>query len=197
MDILSQYLCQREDAQSWQHAEQPPEVRLINFDAWVRAQLATRLDWAWAGDLKERRIEQARIYLERLVIALWRRGWMLDGKRLATRIETMLDTVGTYQKAGKVRDFWPYFKTTVDRYVGLNSEELQAETLRAGAAISQAMNAILKTPSKRKAQPLPELIAQRAQEIETAKAETLREKQARIRQKKAQSAADERQPRLL
>ena len=194
MDVLNQYLADRESRHDWQHAEQPPEVRLIKFDTWSRKQLAERLDWTWAGPHKERRIEQARIYLERLVINLWRRGWMLDGKRLAARIEEMLDTVARYQRAGQVREFWPYFRATVDRYVGLNSEELQAETLRAGAAVGQALNAILKQAGVSRGPTLPELIADRAREIETVKTETLRAKQARVR---ATRKADAQQPHLL
>lgn len=193
MNVFSQLLDARAETPDWQHTEQPPAERLLKFDAWVRRELAARIDWTWAGDLRERRIEQARIYLERLVLDLWRRGWFLDGRRLADRITQMLDTVAAYQRAGKVRSFWPYFCATVDRYVGLNSEELQAESMRAGASIGQAMAAILKTAT-RQAPTLPELLAQRAQEVAQAKEETLRAQQARLR---AQKRRDQAQPRLL
>jgi hypothetical protein len=194
VNVFSQYLDAHEAALPWAHAEQPPESRLLKFDAWARSQLAARIDWAWAGPHKERRIEQARVYLERMVLDLWRRGWMLDGRRLAARITTMLDVVGSYQRAGKVRDFWPYFRATVDRYVGLNSEELQAEALRAGAAVGQALNAILKHAGAVRGPSLPELVAQRAQEVAEAKAESLRERQARVR---ARRKADAQQQHLL
>ncbi len=193
MNVFSQLLDERDQAHDWQHAEQPPAARLLKFDAWSRKQLATRLDWTWAGSQREKRIEQARVYLEQLVLGLWRRGWFLDGRRLADRITGMLDTVASYQKTGKVREFWPYYKATVDRYVGLNSEELQAEAMRAGASIGQAMAAILKA-SNRTAPTLPELMAQRAQEVAQAKEETLRAQQARLR---AQSRQDAGQPQLL
>lgn len=194
MNVLGQFLEVREEALPWAHSEEPPAARLLKFDAWVRAELDARLEWGWAGDQKDKRIEQARVYLERMVLGLWRRGWMLDGSRLAARIRELLDAVGSYQRAGKVRDFWPYFRVSVDRYVGLNSEELQAETLRAGAAIGQAMAAILKQPGGRKAPSLPELVAQRAQEVDEAKASTIREQQARLR---ATRKADARQGQLL
>lgn len=185
MDVLRQHLDDRENLKAWQHATEPPAVRLIKFDAWARRELATRLDWSWAGAAKERRIEQARIYLERLVLGLWRRGWMLDGRRLADRITGMLDTVATYQRAGKVRAFWPYFTATVDRYVGLNSEELQAEAMRAGAAFGQALDAILRGTTP-KAPTLPELIAQRADEVAQAKAPSLR---AQLQQERRRHAS--------
>ena len=193
MNVIGQILECREQSTDWQHTQQPPAARLLKFDSWARRQLAERIDWTWAGAHRERRIEQARIYLERLVLALWRRGWMLDGNRLADRITGMLNTIASYQRAGKVRSFWPYFCATVDRYVGLNSEELQAETLRVGASVGQAMAAILKT-AQRQCPTLPELLAQRAQEIDHAKEDTLRAQQARLR---AQNRRDAAQPQLL
>ena len=193
MNVFSQLLDEREQAHDWQHTLQPPAARLLKFDAWARRELAARLDWTWADAHKEKRIEQARVYLEQMVLGLWRRGWFLDGHRLADRITGMLDTVASYQKAGKVREFWPYFKATCDRYVGLNSEELQAEAMRAGASVGQAMAAILKS-STRQGPTLPELLAQRAQEIAQAKEETLREQQARLRAKERRAQA---QPQLL
>lgn len=193
MNVFSQLLDDREQATDWQHTEQPPAARLLKFDAWSRKQLATRLDWTWAGSQREKRIEQARIYLEQMVLGLWRRGWFLDGRRLADRITGMLDTIAGYQKRGFVREFWPYYKAAVDRYVGLNSEELQAEAMRAGASVGQAMAAILKTTG-RNAPTLPELLAQRAQEVAQAKEETLRAQQARLR---AQNRRDVGQPQLL
>ncbi len=155
-------------------------ARLLKFDAWVRQQLADRLDWTWAGDQRPRRIEQCRLHLERLVLELWRRGWMLDGKRLADHITTCLDAVGAYQRKGGVKDFWPYFKSSVDRYVGANAEDIQAEAMRAGSHVGQILGAlgIKAAPAET---PLPELIAQRKAEIEQAKAETLRARQTRLR----------------
>ena len=195
MNILHQYLNNREHTQDWQHTEQPAEARLLKFDSWARHELTTRLNWDWAGEHKARRIEQARIYLERLVLDLWRRGWMLDGQRLAARITAMLDTVAAYQQAGKVRDFWPYYRAAVDRYVGLNSEELQAETWRCGGAIGQALAALLKQGGQQQRGPaLPELIAQRTDEVVQAKAKTIRAAQSRLR---AASKADAQQGRLL
>lgn len=197
MNVLQRVLDERE--QRVEGTELPPEERLQRFDAWVTGQLAARLDWGWAGAHKQRRIEQCRVYLERMVIALWRRGWMLDGKRLAARIEAMLDAVGGYQRAGKVDDFWPYFRAAVDRYVGQNAEEIQRDALAAGAHVSQALAAILAHQPSR-GPSLPELVAQRAGEVAAAKAETLRERQARLRARKRAERdackANARQPQL-
>jgi len=124
-------------ARAWMNQDQPPEVRLLKFDSWVRIELETRLDWAWAGAIHARRIEQCRIELEGLVLALWRRGWMLDGQRLAGRVRDALDDVAKAQRAGRVREFWPFFKSVVDRFVGINAEEIRDEAMSAGVAVSQ------------------------------------------------------------
>ncbi len=162
---------------------------MVAFDRWLRAQLAERLDWSWAGEAREKRIEQCRLQVEGLVLALWRRGWMLDGRRLADRLTAMLDAVGKAQRAGQVRDFWPYFRSTCQRYVGLNAEEIQAEARSAGATIG-ALVAAITAGGPAKAATLPELVAQRADE-------TLRAKVARQRRQEAGCAADARQLPLL
>lgn len=180
----------------WLNRGAAPEVRLLKFDAWVRGQLATRLDWTWAGVGKEKRIEQCRVYLERLVLEMWRRGWMLDGKRLAAHLESVLDAVGAYQRAGKVKEFWPYFRACIDRYVGGNAEEIQVEARSVGAQMGQLISA-LGIGRTGDGSSLPELVAQRAVEVSKAKAETLRAKLARQREREAASKADATQPRLL
>jgi hypothetical protein len=203
MDIFEQFLEGRAERPrqtpaellEWLNQGNAPEVRLLKFDAWAREQLATRLDWAWAGSGKARRIEQCRLCLEAMVLELWRRGWFLDGKRLARRIEELLDAVAAYQRSGKVRDFWPYFQASVRRYVGLNAEEIRAEAMQAGAHVNGVLAAF---GVQRSAGPsLPELIAQRTEEVQQAKAETLRQKISRVRARQAACKADSGQGQLL
>lgn len=205
MNVFSQFIDDRENATerrtdaellAWLNQGTPPEVRLLKFDAWVGRQLEKRLDWTWAGAAKAKRIEQCRVYLERLVLDMWRRGWMLDGKRLAAHIETVLDSIGTYQKAGKVQEFWPYFRACVDRYVGANAEEIRTEAMMAGSYIGHMLH-LLGDGKPQQGPSLPELVAQRAEEVSKAKAVSLRDKLARQRKRDAARKADAKQPRLL
>ena len=203
MDIFNEVLVRRDFAADEQSArrqqgkvdvvEADPAARLIKFDAWVRGELARRIDWSWAGAQRERRIEQCRLCLEQLVLDLWRRGWLLDGKKLARHIEALLDAVARQQKQGKVGDFWAYFQASVNRYVGANAEELREEAMRAGTHVSQLLN-VLGMRTTPAATPLPELIAQRAGEVAQAKEQTLREKQAAARRL---AKADQAQARLF
>ena len=205
MNVFNEFLDERDEARSqqtdaellvWLNQGVAPEVRLLKFDAWVGRQLAKRLDWTWAGDAKAKRIEQCRVYLERLVLDMWRRGWMLDGKRLAAHIETVLDAVGAYQRKGKVGEFWPYFRACVDRYVGANAEEIRAEAMRVGSHTGQLLAALaVNRPAGGPS--LPELVAQRTEEVQTAKAASLRDKLARQRARDAACKADAQQPKLL
>ncbi len=205
MDVFAQLLDEREartsnrddtDVLAWLNQGVAPEVRLLKFDAWLARELAVRLDWAWAGEAKARRIEQCRVYMERLVLEMWRRGWMLDGKRLAKHLQTVLDNIGNYQRAGKVAEFWPYFRACVDRYVGGNAEEIRAEAMRAGAHVGQVLAALgVHRPASGPS--LPELVAQRADEVGKAKEVSLREKLARQRVRQAARKADATQPHLL
>jgi hypothetical protein len=175
-------------ARSWMVGGISEAQRLLRFDGWVRLELDARIDWTWAGEQQARRIEQCRIELENLVLGLWRRGWMLDGKALAGHITDALDDMRGAQKAGRVRDFWPYFKAVVDRYVGLNAEEIREEAMslgvNAGAIFRQLQRQSPTAPS------LPELLARRRDE-------TLREKLARERAKEAACKAHAGQLPLL
>lgn len=182
-------LDQRKANEAWMLIGKRPEERLLAFDRWVCGELTTRLDWEWAGKQRERRIEQCRIYLERMVLGLWRRGWMLDGARLAQRIEAMLDGVGKYQRAGKVEHFWPYFCACVNRYVGANAEEIQVEAMRASTHIGGLLGA-LGIHAKPSTPTLPELVAQRSDEVKKSKDDTLRKRLSRERKLQASQMAE-------
>lgn len=210
MDILGKILEQHEggtqtaeerrrSAAAWQlHGGQAPEERLLAFDRWMRLELEARIDWRWAGAAKAKRIEQCRTCMERIVLDLWRRGWLLDGRRLAVLLVEFLDNVAKYQARGAVQDFWAYFNAAAQRHVGLNAEEIQREAMSAGAQMSQVVAALVgprRAAAKEAA--LPELLAQRAAEVGQAKAETLREKQSRARARQAACKADADQRELF
>lgn len=171
----------RDDSEviDWLSLGLAPEQRIIRFDAWARALLAREIDWAWAGPHREKRIEQCRIHLERLVLDLWRRGWFLDGKRLATHITRAVRAVAEYQRKGVIANFWAYYQTSIDRYVGLNAEEIRDEATRAGTHIAQALRAC----RHEQAPTMPELLAQRKGEVAEAK-QSLREKISKARKPK-------------
>ena len=177
-------------ADDWMLTSIAPEERLLKFDVWVRRQLTEKLQWHLDNRRRDKLIEQCRVKLERLVIDLWRRGWMLDGHRLAKHLQAALDDIAAAQAAGRVKDFWPFFCRVVDRYVGLNAEEIQREARACSGP--RPISASLSWLVDRRSTPaaagpsLPELVAQRREE-------TLREKLARRRRSEAVNAADKAQ----
>ncbi len=195
-DVFNAYLQTRaarhqdgRPADDWMLSVLAPEERLLRFDGWVRRQLQERLKWPGTERRQAKMIEQSRVKLERLVLDLWRRGWMLDGQRLAKHIQAALDDVGAAQYAGRVQDFWPFFCRVVDRYVGLNAEEIQAEARSiAGARPMSSILEGLQLGAKPAASgpTLPELVAQRREE-------TLREKLSRRRKAEASQEAQKAQ----
>lgn len=197
MDVLDEFLNEREKAAQFPPLTGPDEARLLKFDDWLWSKLWTRIDWRWAGDevAQRRRCNQARNYMERMVVALWRRGWLLDGKELAKHILAPISTIAEYQGRGAIKEFWPYFCATVDRYVGVNSEEIQVEARRVGATMDGLVSK-LGLKQAQKPPSLPELIAQRAIEVAQAQQLSLREKQAALRAKERERANDLQMPLL-
>jgi len=172
----------------WLDRGRSPEDRLLRFDTWLRCELEERLDWRWAGTAQAKRIEQCRIHINGMVLGLWRRGWLLDGKRLADRITRMLDCIALAQRKTTIGDFWAYFQASVTRYVGLNAEEIQAEAMSLGVTSGDVFRQLARSAPASPS--LPELIAQRADE-------TLRAKLARQRALEARKAAIADQPQLF
>lgn len=197
VNVFGQFLEARTDAQAkgtrsdvWSDLNAPlaPPARLLAFDMWVRGQLSTRLRWPNNFATKTRQIEQCRILVETLVLDLWRRGWMLDGKRLAGHITQALEDVAKAQSKGGVRDLYAYLKRSLNAYVGANAEEIQEEVRRhaTGHAGTYAADVLAAHGiSRSQASSIPELVAQRREEIDQAKAETLREKLSRARRQNA------------
>lgn len=210
MDVLGEYLDNRAAEQArqrrpeaWLELNQPlaPEARLLAFDRWVRTQLASRLQWPADPSRRARLIEQCRVRLETLVLDLWRRGWMLDGRVLAGHILSAIEAVSAAQKKGGIRDFYAYFSRAVEAYVGANAEELQQEARKASSGPAKignlATSALAAFGVSTEARiSLPELVAQRRAEIASEKAEKLRAKLARERRLQTPCSDPAAQPEL-
>lgn len=208
MNILGSYLEGREERQRDEvEADQrwmrerggiEPAERLAKWDAWLIATLSKTLVWPTDATKRARLLGQCAAEITVMVRQLRGRGWLLDGDSLAEHVRACIEPIGAYQRAGKVGDFWPYFRSTVRRYVGAQAEDLQALARRTGADEStQAMGALLGGlglgTSKARGASLTELITARAGEIHEAK--TLREQQAAAR--RAQKACKPTETPLL
>lgn len=133
MNVLTQFLDAQAELESrvdrpgdWTELNAPlaSPARLPAFDRWVRRELSGRLQWPGTPAAQARQIEQCRILVETLILDLWRRGWMLDGKRLAGHISTALGDVAKVQAKGGVRNLYAYIRRSLNAYVGANAEEI-------------------------------------------------------------------------
>lgn len=179
----------KKSAEAWQIVGESPDARLLAFDRWVRAQISQRLVMPADEARKSKLIHQCRAELERALVGMFDRGWLLDGKRLARHVTAMLDPIGKAQRDGKVGDFWPYFSASVRRYVGANAEAIQREAKGIGALAGVTVAALMQA-GERAAQTTGELVQQRRDE-------TLKERLQRRREKLAKDAADRAQMPLL
>ncbi|HTJ77983.1 MAG TPA: hypothetical protein VL357_03230 [Rariglobus sp.] len=193
MDVLGSFLDSRRGSdkgrpasEDWMLTVLAPEERLIKFDAWTKHQLATRLKWP-ADERRRVKLQgQCRARLERITLDLWRRGWLLDGKRLSAHIIAALDDIAAAQGQGRVKEFWPFFCRVVDTYVGINSETIQAEARSlagaqpAGDVMKRALGSILKPVPT-----IPDLVAERRSEINQEREEKLRSRLSKARLKES------------
>lgn len=174
-----------------------PAERLQSWDRWLRGKLATSLAWPKDEAARARLMGQCAAEVTVLAKQLRGRGWLLDGKALASHVEALLAPIGKAQREGKVGDFWPYFRASVSRYVGANAEEIQQHARRVGADEgAQAVGSVL-AGIKIESESMVELLARRAVEVREAKTEALREKQARLRAKEAACKAAAQQQQLF
>lgn len=213
MNILSQIMEDREERKAAQVAADErwlresagidPAERLLRWDRWVISQLASMLTWPAEPAARDRLLRQCAAELTTVAKQLRGRGWLLDGAELAGHVRALLAPIAKAQKAGKVADFWPYFRHSVKVYVGANAEEIQALARRSGsdqgarsfadaiAGLGFGQQARSKGPS------MTELLAVRAAEISQDKAETLRERTSRARARQRACMDDAAQPKLF
>lgn len=207
MNILQAHLDDREDRRRddaeadrrWltERGGIDPAERLQRWDAWLAQTLQKTLQWPANPAARARLVGQCSAEITTMVRHLAGRGWLLDGEALAGHVRAVLAPIAAAQKAGKIGDFYPYFRAAVSRYVGANAEEIQAEARRSGADEGARTVGEILSALRIRGASMTELLAQRSREIAEAKAETLRERQARARAKEAACKADAAQPRLF
>jgi len=171
-----------------QHAGIDPAERLMKFDAWLRGRLLKTFLWPKDEDARNRLLGQCAAEMRAMFRELLGRGWLLDGTALTQQINLLFAPIAKAQREGKVADFYPYFRTAVRRYVGLNAEEISAQAHRSGAHQGTQTFGAIVAGLKLGQQSLTELLGARAAEVAVAKEETLRTRQARLRAKKQADA---------
>lgn len=185
MNVLAHVLEEREDgARSTQEADDTwlrertgvdPAERREAWRRWLRRTLERALQWPGDEAARARLIGQAMAEVTTLARQLRGRGWLLDGEALAGHVRALLAPVAAAQRAGKVGDFWPYFRAAVRRYVGANAEEIQRQAKRTGSdegaqTIGGVMASLgIGAALRRRGPSLVEIVAARGAEIGAGK----------------------------
>lgn len=96
--------------------------------------------FTWPEDTRQRTrlIGQCVSELEVMARQLFDRGWLLKEERLLEVARTCIAPIATAQAAGKIGDFWIYFRTAVRRFVPIHAEQLQRLARREGGAVGAA-----------------------------------------------------------
>ena len=68
------------------------------------------------------------------------RGWLFDGEPLKEIIEDQLDSIGKYQREGKIHNLYTYFKYAWIRYVDSHAESLSGLAKTMGYHVSAQYN---------------------------------------------------------
>jgi hypothetical protein len=143
MNVLGQILDDRDSRRSDEDAADElwlierggidPAARRESWRRWLRKTLEETLQWPRNEASRERLIGQCIAELTVLARQLRGRGWLLEGKALSVHVKALVAPIAKAQRAGKIKDFWPYFGEAVSRYVGANAEEIQAHARQSGA----------------------------------------------------------------
>jgi hypothetical protein len=89
--------------------------------------------WSTDPARRSRQIGQCIGELEVLAEHLYERRWLVAQDSLLALARKAIAPVAAAQAAGKIDDFWPYFRASIRRYVPVNAEQIQREARRAGA----------------------------------------------------------------
>jgi hypothetical protein len=121
-----------------QSADIDRKAALRSWRAAAGEVLAKAFTWPADPARRAKLIGQCTGELEVMAQHLFDRGWLLKEDRLIAMVETCIAPIAAAQAAGKITDFWPYFRSAVRRHVPVNADEIQHEARRVGGAVSAA-----------------------------------------------------------
>lgn len=150
---------------------------------------ATFTHWSADPARRQRQIGQCIAELETMAHQLFDRGWLLKHERLVEVARKAMEPVAAAQATGKIGDFFPYFRTSIRRFVPVNADELQKAARRDGSDSAHAgdLMAVLAGVLTAKATSPVEAIGERRQE---ARQEACKAPARRGRPRKFQAAEE-------
>jgi hypothetical protein len=118
--------------------------RLAAWRGWcAKHLLATFRHWPAEEAAQKHAVGLCIAELEVIAKHLHERAWLFDAKRLAQIVTKVTAPIATAQAAGKIDNFFPYFRRSVRAYVGMQAEELQQQARRDGVDGASAIGDVL------------------------------------------------------
>lgn len=111
----------------------------------LRATLLKELSWPEDETRRERLLAKCATEMEVIARQLYSRGWLVNEQRLGELVKGCIKPIAEAQRAGQIREFWPYFSRSVRVYVGINAESIQQQARRDGADVASSMGSIIST----------------------------------------------------
>lgn len=128
----------------------------------------------WSADPahRQRQIGQCIAELEVLARQLFDRRWLFTESTLLAIAQQAIAPVAVAQAAGKIGDFYPYFRTSVRRFVPINAEELQRAARLEGSdsahAAGDLMASLVGLLTPRQASPVEAVGERHAERVQAA-----------------------------
>ena len=130
----------------WANARTVPAERLIAFEEWTLEQMRTRLVWPSDPATAAKQLGQCRTFVAAAVADLGDHGYLFRPRELAALITERLDAIARLQKAGNVRELYPYFRATWQKWVNTSASALREQAMLCGSHVAQITERLLTRP---------------------------------------------------
>lgn len=131
---------------TWSNARTAPAARLAAFETWALQQLRERLVWPADPAAAAKQAGQCRAFVLEAVADMGEHGFLFQPRELAKLIVDKIDAVAKQQRAGQVRDLYPYFRASWRTWVRGETETLRDKAHSVGAHVQDLTAKLLRSP---------------------------------------------------
>lgn len=144
----------------WSNARTVPAARLVAFESWLLEQLRSRLLWPTDPAAAAKQAGQCRAFVLDAVADLGEHGFLFQPRELAALLIEKLDQIARMQKAGNVRELYPYFRAAWRSWVRCSADDLRDKAMLCGSHVQAITERALRSTAAAPAPSLCELAAQ-------------------------------------
>lgn len=144
----------------WANERGVPAARLVAFESWLLEQLRSRLVWPTDPAAAAKQAGQCRAFVLDAVADLGEHGYLFRPRELAALLAEKIEQIARLQRAGNVRELYPYFRAAWRSWVRCSAEELREKSMLCGSHVQAITDRMLRGTSAAPAPSLCELAAQ-------------------------------------